>query len=86
MELQFDYTCTSELNPYISVSPIDAFSLIFFLQAAAAGKVPVEVLRADADALAAGQPLPYARIMGDPTLVSNRPVTPARQVGPLDHS
>lgn len=62
------------------------FECSCFMQAAAAGKVPAEVLRADADALAAGKPLPYARLAEEPTPVNSRPVAPLRQAGPLDHS
>ena len=58
------------------------------MQAAAAGKIPEEVLKADAQALARGQALPYARIdSAGVTPVSNAPSSSApRQAGPLDHS
>lgn len=58
------------------------------MQAAAAGKIPEEVLKADADALARGKALPYARIdTAGVTPVSNGPSSSApRQAGPLDHS
>ena len=45
------------------------------MQAAAAGKIPEEVLKADAEALARGQALPYARIdSAGVTPVSNAPL------------
>lgn len=56
-------------------------------QAAAAGKIPEEVLKADADALARGTALPYARIdSAGVTPVSGAPSNTPRQAGPLDHS
>lgn len=73
------------LRPIISTNGA-LFKAGSFLQAAAAGKVPAEVLRADADALAAGKPLPYARLAEDPTPVNSRPVTSVRQAQPLDHN
>lgn len=63
-----------------------AFTWSWRLQAAAAGKVPAEVLRADAEALAAGKPLPYARLAEEPTPISSRTSVAVRQAGPLDHS
>jgi hypothetical protein len=57
------------------------------VQAAAAGKVPIEVLKADADALAQGRAMPYARVASDGlTAVSSGPSSGPRQAGPLDHS
>lgn len=58
------------------------------MQAAAAGKVPDEILKADADALARGRPLPYASIStsGVTPVASGPSSSAARQAGPLDHS
>ena len=58
------------------------------MQAAAVGKVPQQVLFADAEALSRGEDLPYAKIQKEASPMSDRPtLSPGpRQAGPLDHS
>lgn len=57
--------------------------------AAAVGKLPKEVLVGNTRALAAGEPLPYARIQASGASTLQRPdgaMAGPRQSGPLDHS
>lgn len=57
--------------------------------AAAVGKLPKEVLVGNTAALAAGQPLPYARVQAAGASGLQRPegaMAGPRQAGPLDHS
>lgn len=57
--------------------------------AAAVGKLPKEVLVGNTRALAAGEPLPYARIQASGASTLQRPdgaMAGPRQAGPLDHA
>lgn len=58
------------------------------LQAAAVGKIPPEILQRDAEALATGQELPYARLVKAATPVDSRPADAPqpKASGPLDHN
>ena len=60
------------------------------VQAATVGKLPREVLFADAEALKQGIELPYARVIQSSTAVESGPGRTAkagpRQANPLDHS
>lgn len=52
------------------------------------GKIPPEILLKDAEALALGQELPYARLVKTATSLDSRPadLPKPRAASPLDHS
>ena len=57
------------------------------LQAAAVGKIPGQVLFADAEALASGNELPYAKIQKEASAMARPSSSPGpRMAGPLDHN